>query len=118
MPRLHSSTPPLLLLAAAILLAHSSTTAAAPSSPSSPSSFRRTLTPPSPHHFPPPPPPSSATPPFTLNVYDFGAKGDGISDDTAAFQGALDAASGMGGGTVVVPAGKFLMNGSLVMPNR
>jgi hypothetical protein len=41
-----------------------------------------------------------------------------MNDDTAAFQAALDAASAMGGGTVVVPAGKFLMKGSIIMANR
>jgi hypothetical protein len=69
------------------------------------------------HDFVPSPTPP-APPPYTLNVYDFGAKGDEISDDTAAFQAALDAAGALGGGTVVVPAGKFLFKGSLVMPNR
>ena len=43
-----------------------------------------------------------------LNVHDFGAIGDGVANDTAAFQAALDAA-GKIGGTVHVPEGTFLV---------
>src|SRR6266436_2063810 len=49
---------------------------------------------------------SGAVPSF--NVRDFGAKGDGAAKDTAAIQKALDAAHQQGGGTVVVPAGRYL----------
>jgi hypothetical protein len=41
------------------------------------------------------------------NIRDYGAKGDGIALDTAALQAAIDACSGDGGGTVLVPAGTF-----------
>ena len=44
----------------------------------------------------------------TFNVRDFGATGDGKTLDTAALQKAVDAAAAAGGGTVLVPAGKFL----------
>jgi polygalacturonase len=37
----------------------------------------------------------------------FGAKGDGITDCTAAFRAAIAACSAAGGGRVVVPAGKY-----------
>jgi hypothetical protein len=108
------TTPLCLLLVSALLICFASViTAAHPSS--GPSPFRRS--PPSPRDFVPSPPPP-APHPFTLNVYDFGAIGDEMSDDTAAFQAALDAAGARGGGTVVVPPGKFLFKGSLVMPNR
>jgi polygalacturonase len=55
-----------------------------------------------------------AADPQTLNVLDFGAKGDGATKDTAAIQKALDACGGNGGGTVLVPEGMFL-TGSLVL---
>ena len=50
----------------------------------------------------------------TLNVLDFGAKGDGVTKDTAAIQKALDACGDNGGGTVLVPEGIFL-TGSLTL---
>jgi hypothetical protein len=50
------------------------------------------------------------------SVADFGAKGDGVTDDTAAFQKALDAAAKDGGGIVFVPTGEFLIKGHLNVP--
>jgi polygalacturonase len=50
----------------------------------------------------------------SLNVLDFGAKGDGLTKDTVAIQKALDACAENGGGTVLVPEGVFL-TGSLVL---
>ncbi len=52
----------------------------------------------------------------TLNVRDFGAKGDGQTDDTAAFQRALDAAAKAGGGTVLAPRGAYFFAGHLNVP--
>ena len=43
------------------------------------------------------------------NVRDFGAKGDGATLDTAAVQAAIDACHRERGGTVLVPAGDFLV---------
>lgn len=51
------------------------------------------------------------------NVRDFGAKGDGQTDDTAAFQRALDEAGKAGGGVVFAPRGNYLFKGHLVVPN-
>lgn len=45
----------------------------------------------------------------TYNIRDFGAKGDGSTLDTAAVQQAIDACTVNGGGTVLVPVGKFLV---------
>src|SRR5690349_9145097 len=43
------------------------------------------------------------------NIRDFGAKGDGKSLDTAALQSAIDACAKDQGGTVLVPAGVFVI---------
>ncbi len=42
------------------------------------------------------------------NVRDYGAKGDGKAIDSVAFKRAIDAASAQGGGTIVVPPGRYL----------
>ena len=47
--------------------------------------------------------------PQELNLRDFGAVGDGITDDGPAFQKALDALAAAGGGTLFVPAGKYVI---------
>jgi hypothetical protein len=55
--------------------------------------------------------------PDHYNVRDYGARGDGKSDDRAAFQKALDAAAGAGGGTVLAPRGNYFFAGHLNVPN-
>jgi polygalacturonase len=50
----------------------------------------------------------------SLSVLDFGARADGVTKDTAAFQKALDACASRGGGTVLVPKGIYLI-GSIVL---
>jgi hypothetical protein len=45
----------------------------------------------------------------TYNVRDFGAKGDGVTLDTVAVQTAIDACNKDMGGTVLVPAGDFVV---------
>ena len=50
------------------------------------------------------------------SVRDYGAKGDGITDDTAAFQKALDTAGQAGGGVVLAPRGNYFFAGHLNVP--
>ena len=45
----------------------------------------------------------------SVSVKDFGAKGDGVTDDTAAIIAALTAVYAAGGGTVYVPSGTYLV---------
>jgi len=51
------------------------------------------------------------------NIRDFGAKGDGKSLDTAALQAAIDACTRDGGGTVLVPAGTFVIGTTQLKSN-
>jgi Pectate lyase superfamily protein len=53
----------------------------------------------------------------SLSVRSFGAAGDAATDDTAAFQRALDAAHASGGGVVYVPPGRYLFKGTLTIPD-
>ncbi|HVW62659.1 MAG TPA: glycosyl hydrolase family 28-related protein [Puia sp.] len=52
----------------------------------------------------------------TFNVQDYGAKGDGLNNETAAFRTALHAADSAGGGTVYVPRGRYVLTGELIIP--
>ncbi|MBN2313432.1 MAG: hypothetical protein JXM79_05845 [Sedimentisphaerales bacterium] len=52
-----------------------------------------------------------------FNVRDYGAAGDGRTDDTDAFQKALDVAGQAGGGIVLAPRGNYLFKGHLNIPN-
>jgi len=51
-----------------------------------------------------------------FNVREYGAVGDGKTDDTAAFQKALDAAAAEGGGTAFAPTGNYLIKTHLSIP--
>jgi polygalacturonase len=50
---------------------------------------------------------NSASAAGTFNIRDYGATGNGSSNDSAAIQKAVDAASAAGGGTVRVPSGTY-----------
>jgi len=50
-----------------------------------------------------------------VDVRDYGAKGDGVADDLAAFEAADDAANGR---MVMVPAGTYRLDDSLAMQSR
>jgi hypothetical protein len=59
---------------------------------------------------------SFAASPDFYSVTDFNAKGDGKTDDTAAFQKAMDAAGKAGGGVVYAPRGNYFFAGHLNVP--
>ena len=46
------------------------------------------------------------------NVRDYGAKGDGVTDDTEFIQQAIDYASEHGGGEILFPKGRYMVKGS------
>jgi hypothetical protein len=50
-----------------------------------------------------------------INVFDYGAKGDGITDDTAAIQAAIIAAGAGNGNTVFIPAGTYICSAPIDM---
>ena len=52
-------------------------------------------------------------PPVATNVMDFGAIGDGVFDNTGPINAAIGRAADMGGGTVIIPAGRFLIGGRI-----
>jgi hypothetical protein len=59
---------------------------------------------------------TGATGPAGTNCYDvtdYGAVGDGVTDDTTAIQDAIDAANAAGGGTVCFPVGRYFTTGVL-----
>jgi len=49
-------------------------------------------------------------------VKEAGARGDGRTDDTAAFQSAMGSMARAGGGTVFVPEGRYAIRGNLRVP--
>lgn len=53
---------------------------------------------------------------ITYSVADFGATGDGVTDVTSIFQARLNALGALGGGTLYVPAGKYVIRGNLLIP--
>jgi hypothetical protein len=64
------------------------------------------------------PPTAKPLPSGPLNVREFGAAGDGKTDDTAAFVAAMKAAATAGGNTVFLPAGNYLIQDNLDVPEN
>ena len=63
-------------------------------------------------------PPLPVIPTNTFNILDFGGLGNGVSNNAAAIQSAINTAAGAGGGTVIVPAGGTLstyLSGPIVL---
>ena len=56
--------------------------------------------------------------PTTFNIRDYGAIGDGITNDARAIQAAVNACEENGGGTVLIPAGSTYLSGSLVLASH
>lgn len=52
------------------------------------------------------------------NPLAFGARGNGVANDTAALQRTLDACSRAGGGTVVLPPNHIFLSGTLSLPSN
>ncbi|PUZ64642.1 hypothetical protein GQ55_3G158700 [Panicum hallii var. hallii] len=79
--------------------------------------------PPPPLLRPPPPPSPPAAQDTVFNVVDFGAKGDGVTDDTQAFEAAWAAACKVEASTVLVPSelefvvGPISFSGPYCKPN-
>lgn len=61
------------------------------------------------------PPPAAADEPGSRSVLTFGARGDGKTDDTPAFQTALNTVAREGGGIVRVPTGNYMIRGHLTV---
>lgn len=53
--------------------------------------------------------------PGLQSVKGFGAKGDGITDDTASIQAAVDAINAAGGGALYFPAGQYLISSYITL---
>lgn len=51
-----------------------------------------------------------------FSVADYGATGDGVTDVTTIFQERLNALGTLGGGTLFVPSGKYVIKGTLLIP--
>lgn len=55
-------------------------------------------------------------PVIAISVADSGATGDGVTDVTGIFQRSLNTLGTLGGGTLFVPKGKYVIRGNLTLP--
>ena len=53
-----------------------------------------------------------------FSVLDYGAAGDGVADDTAEIQAAIDAVEASGGGIVYFPRGTYLITAGLIVDQQ
>lgn len=60
---------------------------------------------------------SEGTPGNVFNVISYGAAGDGVADDTDAFEAAVTAVNNAGGGQILVPVGTYLIRRSIKLPS-
>ena len=58
---------------------------------------------------------SATTPYINVKWTEFGAVGNGVADDTAAIQAAIDSITA---GTIMIPAGRYLLTSSLDVENK
>jgi parallel beta-helix repeat protein len=52
---------------------------------------------------------------FQFNVLDYGATGDGVTNDRVAIQNAINACEAAGGGVVLIPRGTYLVSGGILL---
>ncbi len=60
---------------------------------------------------------TAVPPPGAYDVRDYGAAGDGVTDDSAAVAAALAAASAADGGVIFFPPGTYRINSQISIPN-
>jgi len=53
----------------------------------------------------------------SISVKDFGAVGDGVTDDSTAFNQCVAELVTLGGGTMIIPAGEYLLNSTVTINN-
>ena len=54
----------------------------------------------------------------TISIKDYGATGDGVTDDTAAIQAAITYAASVVGCNIFVPQGTYICSGTIIFPTR
>lgn len=60
---------------------------------------------------------SNEVPGNVFNIKSYGAIGDGLTDDTDAFEQAVEAVTEAGGGQILVPIGTYLIRRSIKLPS-